>query len=127
MHYNEIYTEGDYFYFNKNKLNLKFISKYYRFSSPNDIKGIVSYDEDIKILLSDTKEITDFNIEFSYNRNIKNSGFRLKLNPKKEVIIIRACRIFCGIYRSFARVAYWSGRKTAAFICIIKFRIFRCI
>ena len=29
MHYNEIYTEGDYFYFNKNKLNLKFISKYY--------------------------------------------------------------------------------------------------
>lgn len=87
MNYNEIYTEGDYIYFDKNKLTLKFISKYYRFSSPSDIKGIVSYDKDINILLSDTEEITDFNIEFSYNRNIKNSGFRLKLNPSKEVII----------------------------------------
>ena len=87
MNYNEIYTEGDYIYFDKNKLTLKFISKYYRFSSPSDIKGIVSYDKDINILLSDTEEITDFNIEFSYNRNIKNSGFRLKVNPSKEVII----------------------------------------
>lgn len=87
MNYKEIYTEGNYYYFNKNKLTLKFISKYYRFSSASDIKGIVSYDKDINILLSDTKENTDFDIEFSYKRDIKNSGFKLKLNPEKEVII----------------------------------------
>lgn len=87
MYYKEIYTEGEYDYFDKNKLTLKFISKYYRFSKPSDINGIVSYDKDINILLSDTKEQTNFNLEFSYKRNIKNSGFNLKVNPKKEVII----------------------------------------
>ena len=55
MYYKEIYTEGEYYYFDKNKLTLKFISKYYRFSKPSDINGIVSYDKDINILLSDTK------------------------------------------------------------------------
>jgi len=87
MNYKEIYTEGNYSYFNKSKLVLKFISKYYRFSSPKDIEGIISYDKDIKILLCDTKESTDFDIEFSYKRYIKNSGFTLKVNPEKEVII----------------------------------------
>lgn len=88
MYYKEIYTEGEYYYFDKNKLTLKFISKYYRFSKPSDINGIVSYDKDINILLSDTKEQTDFNIGFSYKRDIKNSGFNLKINPEKEVIIV---------------------------------------
>ncbi|MBQ6631371.1 MAG: hypothetical protein IJH55_04465, partial [Romboutsia sp.] len=87
MYYKEIYTNGEYDYFDKNKLTLNFISKYYRFSSPDDIKGIVSYDKDMNILLSDTKEKTDFNLEFSYKRGIKNSGFKLKVNPEKEVII----------------------------------------
>ena len=87
MYYKEIYTNGEYDYFDKNKLTLNFISKYYRFSSPDDIKGIVSYDKDMNILLSDTKEKTDFNLEFRYKRGIKNSGFKLKVNPEKEVII----------------------------------------
>ena len=130
MYYKEIYTEGEYYYFDKNKLTLKFISKYYRFSKPSDINGIVSYDKDINILLSDTKEQTDFNIGFSYKRDIKNSGFNLKINPEKEVIIVSSdergivngYKTFIkqikktedGIYRNKSRAKFkikWSNRR----------------
>ncbi|MGL4911633.1 MAG: protein O-GlcNAcase, partial [Romboutsia sp.] len=87
MNYKEFYMEDEYVYFDKNILVLKFISKYYRFGTPNEINGIVSCDSDIKILLSDTKENTDFNLVFKYKRNIKNSGFKLNINPTKEVVI----------------------------------------
>lgn len=87
MNYKEFYLEDEFIYFNKNKLTLKFISRYYRYGSPNEIKGVVSYDKDIKILLCDTKEFTDFDIVFQYSRDIKNSGFRLIVDPKKETII----------------------------------------
>lgn len=87
MKYNEFYMEDDYIYFDREKLFLKFISKYYRFGTPKEINGIISCDNDIKILLSDTKEVTDFNLVFKYKRDIKNSGFRLNIDPTKEVII----------------------------------------
>ncbi|MEG1310425.1 MAG: protein O-GlcNAcase [Romboutsia sp.] len=87
MKYKEFYMEDEYFYFDKKKLTLKFISRYYRFGTPSEIEGIVSYDEDIAILLSDTKDSTDFNIIFKYNREIKNSGFRLDVDAEKEVVI----------------------------------------
>lgn len=87
MNYKEFYLEDEFIYFNKNKLTLKFISRYYRYGSPDEVKGVVSYDKDIKILLCDTKEFTDFDIVFQYSRDIKNSGFRLIVDPKKEAII----------------------------------------
>ena len=87
MYYNEFYMEDEYIYFNKNNLVLKFISKFYRFGKPSDINGVVEFDKDIKILLSDTKENTDFDIVFEYDRNIKNSGFKVSLNPKDKVVI----------------------------------------
>ena len=87
MNYKEFYLEDEFIYFNKNKLTLKFISRYYRYGSPDEVKGVISYDKDIKILLCDTKEFTDFDIVFQYSRNIKNSGFRLIVDPKTEAII----------------------------------------
>lgn len=87
MNYKEFYLEDEYTYFDKNKLTLKFISRYYRFGKPSEIEGIVSYDNDIEILLSDTKEDTDFDLVFQYKRDIKNSGFSLKIDAEKEVVI----------------------------------------
>lgn len=87
MNYEEFYLEDEYTYFDKNKLTLKFISRYYRFGKPSEIEGIVSYDNDIEILLSDTKEDTDFDLVFQYKRDIKNSGFSLKIDAEKEVVI----------------------------------------
>lgn len=66
---------------------LKFISKFYRFGKLSDINGVVEFDKDIKILLSDTKDKTDFDIVFEYDRNIKNSGFKVLSNPKDKVVI----------------------------------------
>lgn len=87
MYYNEFYMEDEYVYFNKSELVLKFISKFYRFGKPSDINGVVDFDKDIKILLSDTKESTDFDIHFEYDRNIKNSGFKISSNPNDKVVI----------------------------------------
>ncbi|MGL5331031.1 MAG: protein O-GlcNAcase, partial [Peptostreptococcaceae bacterium] len=87
MNYKEFYMEDEYIYFEKSNLTLKFISEFYRFSTPKEINGIVNLDEDIKMLLSDTKEDTDFDIVFKYNRKIENSGFRLNLNPTKRLVI----------------------------------------
>lgn len=87
MKYKEFYMEDEYRFFSKEKLTLKFISRYYRFSTPNEIKGIVGCDSDIEILLSDTKEETDLDLVFQYDRNIKNSGFSLNINTDKSIEI----------------------------------------
>ncbi|MGL5348136.1 MAG: protein O-GlcNAcase [Peptostreptococcaceae bacterium] len=87
MNYKEFYMEDEYVFFNKKKIILKFISCYYRYSTPSEIKGIVDCDDDIQILLSDTKEETDLELVFKYNRSIKNSGFILNINPNQSIEI----------------------------------------
>lgn len=85
--YQEVYTSGDYLYFSKDRIAIKFSGKFFRFESVQDVFRESSSNHLFEIVANDVSKVADMELIHEFDRNLKPDSFYLKVTNKNEIII----------------------------------------
>lgn len=85
QNYQEVYTNGDYFLFDRPKVAIKFSGRFYRFEQFKEVITAEDYSELLTVLEGDTTEEVELSLIHHYNNEMKADAFRLKITADKEI------------------------------------------
>lgn len=82
--YKEVYFDGTCYYFNKEKLLVKFSGHFYRFQQFNE-KYLTEQNTPLISIVSPTEEVFDVQLSHYYQPKIKADGFKLKIKSDASI------------------------------------------
>lgn len=85
--YQEVYTKGDYLFFSKDKITIKFSGKFFRFEIFQDVFGDSLNNSLFEMVATDYSGESDMELIHEFDRNLKPDSFSLMVTKRNEIII----------------------------------------
>lgn len=85
--YQEVYTRGEYLYFPKGKVTIKFSGKFFRFENIQDAFGNHLIHDLFEMVAIDYSGVSDMELIHEFDRSLQPDSFYLTVTKRNEIII----------------------------------------